>query len=187
LLRELIQPVETDPKGLENEPHSTSTSLRANDINHTVIAAEGRSFADPTVQIGRPAEKPRPVSASAYHITPTQLVELAPRLENYMPARFRDYSWPSIVEAALWLSGELGVNRTLWATACQTMGREIAAIALAIVSTRPPHHFTSGPGGYFAGMLRKYEKGELRLERTLWKLKDQAWGADRKRRDRFAG
>ena len=38
------------------------------------------------------------------------------------------------------------------------MGREYAAVAMAIVSTRPQEHFTSGPGGYFAGMLRKFEK-----------------------------
>ena len=37
-LRELIKPVETDPMGLENEPHSTITTLPVNDINHTVIA-----------------------------------------------------------------------------------------------------------------------------------------------------
>jgi replication initiation protein RepC len=48
-------------------------------------------------------------------------------------------------------------------------GRDRAAVALAIVSTRAPGHFTSGPGGYFAGMMRKDEKGELHLsdvERT---------------------
>ena len=51
------------------------------------------------------------------------------------------------------------INRTLWARACQVMGREYAAVALALVSTRPAGHFTSGPGGYFAGMLRKFERG----------------------------
>ena len=62
------------------------------------------------------------------------------------------------------------------------MGREYAAVALAIVSTWPRGHFTSGPAGYFAGMVKKFEKGELHLARTLWKLKDQAWGNDRHRK-----
>jgi Replication protein C C-terminal region len=65
---------------------------------------------------------------------------------------------------------EMGISRTLWARACQVMGRPYAAVALALVSTRDAGHFTSGPGGYFAGMLRKYEKGELRLAGTLWAL-----------------
>jgi replication initiation protein RepC len=114
------------------------------------------------------------------------MVELAPRLAAYMPPRYDDKSWPALIEAALWLSGELGVNRTLWARACQVMGRDYAAVALALVSTRPAGHFTSGPGGYFAGMLRKFERGELCLSRTLWKLKDQLWGKDRRDRDRNA-
>jgi replication initiation protein RepC len=53
-------------------------------------------------------------------------------------------------------------------------------VALAVVSTRPAGHFTSGPGGYFAGMLRKFERGELCLSRTLWKLKDDAWGKEKR-------
>jgi hypothetical protein len=38
-------------------------------------------------------------------------------------------------------------------------------------------------GGYLAGMLRKFEKGELRLERTLWALKDQKRGATKRSRE----
>ena len=36
--------------------------------------------------------------------------------------------------------------------------------------------FTSGAGGYFAGMLKKFQKGELHLDRTLWRLRDEKWG-----------
>jgi hypothetical protein len=97
-----------------------------------------------------------------------------------MPARYNDKSWPAIVEAAHYLSGELGINQTLWARACTVMGREYSAVAVAIVSTRPHEHFTSGPGGYFAGMLRKFEKNpqDLCLNRTLWALKNEVWGKD---------
>jgi replication initiation protein RepC len=56
------------------------------------------------------------------------------------------------------------------------MGRERAAVALAFVTTRPVGHFTSGPAGYFAGMVRKDEKGDLHLDRTLWKLRELKWG-----------
>ena len=128
--------------------------------------------------------QPQRLFPEALKLTPVQLVELAPRLSPYMPARFKDNDWAAVVEAALWLSGELQMNRTLWARACQVMGREYAAVALAIVSTLPEGHFTSGPAGYFAGMLRKFEKdpATLCLGRTLWKLKDQAWGNDRRRK-----
>ena len=114
------------------------------------------------------------------HITPTTLVVLAPRLAPYMPPRYNDKSWPAVIEAALFLSGEMGVNSTLWARACDVMSRAYAAVALALVSTRSADHFTSGPGGYFAGMLRKYEKNpqDLCLSRTLWALKNEVWCKD---------
>jgi replication initiation protein RepC len=180
MLRELIKPVETNPMGQLDEPHSTTTTLTANDINHTVIATEECSQVQRAVPQEQSRSQPHRMFPESLQITPAQLVELAPRLAPYMPARFNDMSWPSLAEAGLWLSGEMDINRTLWAHACAIMGREYAAIAVAIVSTRPAGHFTSGPAGYFAGMVKKFEKGELCLGRTLWKLKDQAWGSDRR-------
>lgn len=181
ILRDLIKPVERTPMGAENDTHSTTTTLTANDINHTVITANqcSRVEAPPVPQPPFPS-KPQHLFPESLQITPATLVELAPRLASYMPARSSDMSWPAIVEAALFLSGEMGVNRTLWGRACEVMGREYAAVALALVSTRPEEHFTSGPGGYFAGMLRKFEKNpqDLCLSRTLWKLKDELWGKD---------
>ena len=111
-----------------------------------------------------------------------QLVELAPRLQRYVEAVLTALTWPDIVNAAEWLGGELGVSRTLWGHACLVMGRDLAAVALAFVTTRPEGHFTSGPAGYFAGMVRKAEKGDLHLDRTLWKLREDKWGKPDRRR-----
>jgi replication initiation protein RepC len=179
MLRDLIKPVESAPMGAENSTHSTTTTLTANDINHTVIASErsSRGAAQPVAQDPLPSPR-QTLFPESLQITPSTLVELAPRLAPYMPARSRDMSWPAIVKAALYLSAEMGINRTLWSRACQVMGEEYAAVAVATVSARPEGHFTSGPGGYFAGMLRKFEKNpvDLCLGRTLWKLKDEVWG-----------
>jgi replication initiation protein RepC len=69
------------------------------------------------------------------------------------------------------LRGELGVSKSLWGDACQAMGREQAAIAIAIVSAKPAEHFRSTPGGYFHGMVAKAKTGELNLARTIWGLR----------------
>jgi replication initiation protein RepC len=179
MLRELIKAVETSPVGEENGTHGTTTTLTTNDLNHTVKRCQLSSWteAPPAPDDHRPS-RPQRLFPESLQITPATLVELAPRLMPYMPARRNDKDWAAIVEAALFLSGEMDINRTLWARACDVMGREYAAVAVAIVSTRPEGHFTSGPGGYFAGMLRKFEKNpqDLCLGRTLWKLKDEAWG-----------
>jgi replication initiation protein RepC len=172
-VRELIKPVETTPEGPINEPHQyTNTTLTAYPYQDTVIARQGSNHAG---VVSEPVSSPcEPVEPPYLRLKPEQLVELAPRLERYVntPAP----AWPDIVLAAAWLAGELGVSRTLWAEACRVMGRHRAAVALAIVSTRAPGHFTSGPGGYFAGMMRKDEKGELHLDRTIWALREAKWG-----------
>src|SRR4051812_32848003 len=108
-LRELIKPVEKAPMGAENGTHNTITTLSDNDINHTVLASEGCSRVEaPSVPQPPYPSKPQPLFPESLQITPATLVELAPRLAPYMPARFSDMTWPAIIEAALFLSGEMG-------------------------------------------------------------------------------
>jgi len=52
------------------------------------------------------------------------------------------------------------------------MGREQAAIALAIVSAKPAEHFTASPGSYFHGMVARAKAGTLNLSRTLWGMRE---------------
>ena len=173
-VKESVDPVNIDPVGLVAEPHTTITNLNS-DLLDTVIAFEGGS------QVGAPPpplRKPQ-VRAARQGVAgvrrPEQLLELFPRLEQYVTAR--EPEWPDIVDAAGGaLRHELGVSSTLWGEACRVMGREGAALALAIVSTKPTSHFTRGPGGYFGGMVRRAEKGELYLEKTLWALRGEKMG-----------
>jgi replication initiation protein RepC len=113
-------------------------------------------------------------------VKPAELVDLAPRLAQYIPQG--TITWPLVLDAADWLRGELGISRSLWGEACQTMGRDRAVLALAIVSTKPESHFSRSAGGYFAGMVRKDERGELRLERSLWALREARYGKANRRR-----
>jgi len=102
-------------------------------------------------------------------IAADELPRLAPKLKPYL--RRPDPTWPDIVDAADWLRHDLGVSKSLWGEACVAMGRDLAAVALAIVSTKEPEHFKSSPGGYFHGMVAKHIAGELHLERTVWALR----------------
>jgi replication initiation protein RepC len=188
-LRNASKAVNLNPTGSENGPHTTTTNLTQN-LSDTVITAEESSRASPVVH-GTEAtvqrqQAPSPSSAAnsppeRLRLTPTQLLELAPRLERYMPAG-QDVNWPGMITAADWLRGELGISTSLWREACHTMGEQYTAVAVAIVSTRSREHFSSSAGGYFAGMLRKFRQGELHLERTLWRLRDEKWGKRDKRR-----
>ena len=93
----------------------------------------------------------------------------------------------AIVDAADWLRGELGVSKSLWGEACLAMGREEAAIAIAIVSAKPAEHFRSTPGGYFHGMVAKAKAGELNLARTIWGLRQAAASKPRREPGRAGG
>jgi len=102
-------------------------------------------------------------------LRPDELVRLAPRLKPYLQRP--DPAWPDIVDAAGWLRHDLDVSKPLWGEACLAMGREQAAIALAVVSAKDPGHFRTTPGGYFHGMVAKAKAGELNLDRTLWAMR----------------
>ena len=102
-------------------------------------------------------------------LTPDELVRLAPRLKLYL--RRSNPTWPEVVDAAAFLRSDLDVSQSLWGEACLAMGRPLAALAIAIVSTKDPTHFRTTPGGYFHGMVAKAKAGELNLDRTLWALR----------------
>jgi replication initiation protein RepC len=108
-------------------------------------------------------------SGTVMRLSTDELIHLAPRLRAYL--KTPTPAWPEIVDAADWLRGELGVSKSLWGDACQAMGREQAAVAIAIVSAKPAEHFRSTPGGYFHGMVAKAKAGELNLGRTIWGLR----------------
>ena len=179
--------VNLDPKGSENWPHITTTNQLQN-LKDTVIASENSSssrvspgenqpssgFAsrvntDRTTNVQQRPGKVRTDSGSLLKITPMELIKLAPRLKPYLNSQAP--SWPEIVDAADWLRDEMGISKFIWGDACLVMGREQAAIAVAVVSAKPPTHFRGSPGGYFHGMVSKAKAGELHLARTIWGMR----------------
>ena len=115
-------------------------------------------------------------------IHPGELLLLAPRLAHHIPQQYPE--WADIVNAAGdWLRHDLGISQSLWGEACLKVGRQMATVILAVVSTKPREHFTRGAGGYFAAMVKRAKTGELRLDRSLWKLRrDRLDGVERTRR-----
>jgi replication initiation protein RepC len=175
--------VDSDPMGPENRPHQYNYKRNSYPQEDTVTAyKESRGGADnrchtpnlgvTAVQQGRKSPSgypPRRDSGSVLGINTDELVKLAPKLRSYL--RTSAPAWPDIVDAADWLRHDLGVSKPLWGEACLAMGREQAAIALAIVSAKPAEHFTTSPGSYFFGMVTRAQAGELNLSRTIWGIR----------------
>lgn len=179
--------VDFDPTGPENRPHMYNYKTTSNPLEDTVVAPEesksGVASADlqasgPVVPIerqkGQGGHAERTDNGTVLRIKPDELVRLAPRLRPYL--RTASPSWPDVVEAAGWLRHDLNVSKPLWGDACLAMGREPAAIALAIVSAKPEGHFTTSPGSYFHGMVKRAQSGQLNLARTVWGLRENPRG-----------
>jgi len=185
------EPVNNDPTTPFNKPHITTT----NQINYpkdTVFAHEKSSFGQATGSLhlvganqhevsgaGASFEKikhrtgrataERTDNGTIMKTTPEELVRLAPRLQLYLGRPNPD--WPEIVDAADWLRHDLKISTPLWGDACQILGRNMAAIAVAVVSAKPGNHFRGSPAGYFHGMVNKAKSGELRLDKTIWGMR----------------
>jgi replication initiation protein RepC len=170
-IENLLGVVETVPKGAENRPHIYNYKPNLDPQEDTVIAAEECSGAggEGVSQSPAPIQPKRPEKGMVHGIRPDELVKLTPKLKPYL--RRPNPAWPDIVDAADWLRHDLGVSKSLWGDACLAMGRELAAVALAIVSSKEAEHFRTSPGGYFHGMVAKAKAGELHLERTVWALR----------------
>ncbi|HUZ64836.1 MAG TPA: plasmid replication protein RepC [Acetobacteraceae bacterium] len=180
---ELSKQADSDPLGPESRPHQDTYKATLNPNLDTVIANRERSSGsgEPVpglAALEQPASpqaaKPAPpvrVEGTVLRLSTEELVRLAPRLRPYLTTPTP--TWPVVVDAADWLRGELGVSKSLWGEACLAMGREEAAIAVAIVSAKPSGHFRSSPGGYFHGMVAKAKAGDLNLARTIWGLRSR--------------
>jgi replication initiation protein RepC len=173
-LERLLEDVKKAPWEVQNEPHQNTYNRPPNPKQDTVIAAKTCSEPAETLVHQSAAVEPqnRPEKGMVHGIRPDELIRLAPRLKPYL--RRPNATWPEIIDAADWLRHDLDVSKPLWGDACLTMGRDLAAVALAIVSTKDPEHFRTTPGGYFHGMVQKAKAGELHLERTVWALRRAA-------------
>jgi replication initiation protein RepC len=187
------KPVDISPKRPESWPHITATNQLLNPKD-TVIAHKGGTLADaPTSHRAKMIEAAarygvtqgvdcltrgsgtrRSDSGSLLKITPAELTKLAPRLKPYL--RSSSPRWPEIVEAAEWLRDEMGISKFIWGDACLALGREQAAVAVAIVSSKPSTYFRGSPGAYFHGMVSRAKSGELHLARTIWGMRGLSKG-----------
>jgi replication initiation protein RepC len=180
-LQSELRKKESDPKRPVLRPHIIPTNdpqaYESATVNRSPTQSSARSGRDQPVAnrsgIGSEVEEdPR--------IAPSELLRLAPRLAEAVPVE--QPTWADIVDGADRLRHLLGISKPLWGRACTTLGRHRAAIAVAIVSTKPETSFRSSPGAYFHGMIARAEQGELYLERSIFGLRERTYGPRRGQR-----
>jgi len=73
----------------------------------------------------------------------------------------------NIVSVAWHVREHLGISQDAWAEACMTFGRWEAAVALAAITGRYNAGEVRSPSGLLRQMIKLYNTGDLRLDRTL--------------------
>ncbi|MCI0429687.1 MAG: replication protein C [Rhodospirillales bacterium] len=169
---------ESDPKRADlrpriiptNDPQACESATVNCSSKPSSASSSGDLSAATRSGIGREVEEdPR--------IAPSELLRLAPRLADAVPVE--QPTWADVVDGADRLRHVMGISKPLWGRACTTIGRYRAAIAVAIVSTKPEASFRSSPGAYFHGMIARAEQGELYLERSIFGLRERTYGPRR--------
>jgi replication initiation protein RepC len=77
-------------------------------------------------------------------------------------------SWRDMMAAAVTVRSMLGVSPSAYQEACEAMGSENAATAIACILERGGH--INSPGGYLRDLTRKAAKGEFSLGPMLMAL-----------------
>ncbi len=94
------------------------------------------------------------------------------------PDIFRDWTssaragWDELDQAALHVRSALGMSPHAWGQARVMLGQEEAITVLAAICARHAAGKVRSPGGLLRRMVELHQKGELRLDRTLFGLAD---------------
>ena len=101
-------------------------------------------------------------------VTPVMAANLASEDYQALLAARGGPSWPNLVETSATASSWLGISQQVWGEACQTMGRERAAICMLVIDRnwRLPvgHRYRAkSPRHCLMGMAKQTRAGEFNL------------------------
>ncbi len=95
------------------------------------------------------------------------VLRACPQIVDYGPAAGISH-WRELMSAAVVVRSALGVSPSAYQEACETMGPENAAVAMACILERS--NFITSPGGYLRDLTRRSERGEFSLGPMLMAL-----------------
>ena len=108
----------------------------------------------------KPSQKPNRIAEPLKAYPLPLVLRACPQIADYA-AGGRIESWRELMTAAVTVRSMLGVSPSAYQEACEVMGPENAAIAVACILERAEH--ITSPGGYLRDLTRKATRGELGL------------------------
>lgn len=182
-----VHPVNTDPKGSEKRPAITPTNppsiAKANTeadgpsrpgvIRRGAATTHNEQHRSPIEAAPVKTDKREGRRESAlrgFVVTTDFILRIAPAFQSWTTSP--QPSWRDLLEASWMVRSELGISQHAWAQACVTLGQTEAVTMLAAISARHAAGDVKSPGGLMRRMVELHERGELRLDRTLFGLAD---------------
>jgi hypothetical protein len=123
-------------------------------LKHGVALFQKRSFLRHHNDPVRILPFPLGPSSALPSVTPNLILNVSPELKPYIFTT--SPNWTDIVEAADRIRQKLGISRSAWIDACQTMGRYQAATAIAVIAAKRE--------------TIRARNDELHLSNSLWGL-----------------
>ncbi|OJV00370.1 MAG: hypothetical protein BGO06_12510 [Shinella sp. 65-6] len=107
-----------------------------------------------------PSQKPKRIAEPLKAYPLPLVLRACPQIADYSTGG-RVESWRELMAAAVLVRSMLGVSPSAYQGACEVLGPENAAIAVACILERAEH--INSPGGYLRDLTRKAARGEFGL------------------------
>ena len=158
MLEDLLLSQKTDANDAEWRQHKQNSNPKSS--NELEPRSENEQGAKPAIQNERRHE---PLKAFPLGM----VLRACPDIAMYGPDGAISH-WRDLMTAAVVVRSMLGVSPSAYQEACEVMGPENAAVAIACILERAGH--ISSPGGYLRDLTRKAARGEFSLGPMLMAL-----------------
>jgi len=157
-----------DSNAVQNERHiQNSNTESSNELEPSSRNEQGAK----SNQTSRPTSEP----IRAFPLG--MVLKACPEINDYGPGGAVG-SWRDLMSAAVVVRSMLGVSPSAYQDACEVMGQQNAAVAVACILERAGH--INNAGGYLRDLTRKAERGEFSLGPMLMALMRANQDAGRK-------
>jgi replication initiation protein RepC len=151
----------TTASAVQNEPHIQNSDIDSLELESLpLVQVETLPIAPRTVQLD-----------GSQKIFPLALIlQACPQISDYAQGG-SIRGWRDLVITAVTVRSMLGITPETYQAACESIGRENAAVVIACMLERATH--INSPGGYLRDLARKGARGEFSLGPMLMALARQ--------------
>ncbi|MDL2403820.1 plasmid replication protein RepC [Rhizobium mayense] len=158
LREEVLNRLEMQNKLQNNSTNAAHSELHIQNSNpESPLAFEPRAEKE---QEAKSSEKTRPQTGPLKAFPLGIVLRACPQIADYGPGG-AIASWRDLMSAAIVVRSMLAVSPSAYRDACEVMGQENAAVAIACILERA--NFINSAGGYLRDLTRRAEIGEFSL------------------------